>query len=826
MVIRGNGHGRRDRAGRLAGVVWLLLCGGFAAAQIPVPGLARAVPPAEKLAQAGESNNEERFKQWGREAGDTLAAIEEAGANAVLPEGINTASAATRSRVLKQMVLGIRRYFTVQKSLSESQAALAQAKTLAADWAGFKEAPPYPIMLLDDLLNQRDASVEKKAAVQSSIQFYQRSLVQIEAMAAKEERELAEAVQAAGPDPDAAGKWRIDAERADRRLLTVRVALVQMQVLTLREQLETVRAEMALLDRKIEAVGNRVKLGDEELEAVTKAAADRQSAIRRELAALVKQQPMRQAARDRAKAALDKLEADLAAKRAAAKAAEEVDPGKAAEAKAALEADPAQAAEAERASAAATAADEAVRMRFEAEDARMESLPVVVEILESLEQLEEFLPEAYELRQAVLQAVDKVERKAAVEKLVEHRSRLESWLLVIEDRIREVAADLKRQEARFGAISTTDPRFLPMSDLLGAITERQAALQRVEQSVARQLQLSDRWVRDANPEKPADGWFGKIAEGAAMIGSWTRGIWNFEVMKVEDQVELDGQQLTVRRGVTLGVFIGAILFFVVAYLLASMASKRAQAALVRRGRVADAQARTLRSWMMILVGVLLALTTLHFLNIPLTVFAFLGGALAIGLGFGTQTLIKNFISGIILLFERKVRVGDIVDVGGLTGTVVEINTRSSVVRGFDGVEALIPNAEFLETRVVNWTLTNSKVRREVRVGVAYGTQPQVILDLLLEVANRHGLVLKDPPPLASFEEFGDNSLMFLLQFWIEVGGKANAVVVMSDLRLMIEKQLTEMGIGVPYPQRDIHLQTSEPLRVTMVGEAPAPGDLP
>jgi small-conductance mechanosensitive channel len=189
-------------------------------------------------------------------------------------------------------------------------------------------------------------------------------------------------------------------------------------------------------------------------------------------------------------------------------------------------------------------------------------------------------------------------------------------------------------------------------------------------------------------------------------------------------------------------------------------------------------------------------------------------------------LIKNFISGIILLFERKVRVGDIVDVGGLTGTVVEINTRSSVVRGFDGVEALIPNAEFLETRVVNWTLTNSKVRREVRVGVAYGTQPQVILDLLLEVANRHGLVLKDPPPLASFEEFGDNSLMFLLQFWIEVGGKVNAVVVMSDLRLMIEKRLTEMGIGVPYPQRDIHLQTTEPLRLAMVGEAPAPGDPP
>ena len=126
-----------------------------------------------------------------------------------------------------------------------------------------------------------------------------------------------------------------------------------------------------------------------------------------------------------------------------------------------------------------------------------------------------------------------------------------------------------------------------------------------------------------------------------------------------------------------------------------------------------------------LIGaLLLALATLNWLSIPLTIFAFLAGALAIGVGFGTQTIIKNFISGIILLVERKIRVGDIIEVDGTLGVVSEINTRSSIVRGFNGIENLIPNSLFLDNRVVNWTLNSRFLRRELKVGVAYGTPPR------------------------------------------------------------------------------------------------------
>jgi small-conductance mechanosensitive channel len=185
---------------------------------------------------------------------------------------------------------------------------------------------------------------------------------------------------------------------------------------------------------------------------------------------------------------------------------------------------------------------------------------------------------------------------------------------------------------------------------------------------------------------------------------------------------------------------------------------------------------------------------LNWLNIPLTIFAFLAGALAIGVGFGTQTIIKNFISGIILLFERKVRVGDIIEVDGINGVVSEINTRSSIVRGFNGIENLIPNSLFLENRVVNWTLNNRLLRRELTVRVALGSPSQKIIEILGEVADRHGLILKTPAPIATFSHFGDNSIDFSLYFWVELNDKTNGLVVDSDLRLMIEKRFDELDI--------------------------------
>jgi small-conductance mechanosensitive channel len=131
---------------------------------------------------------------------------------------------------------------------------------------------------------------------------------------------------------------------------------------------------------------------------------------------------------------------------------------------------------------------------------------------------------------------------------------------------------------------------------------------------------------------------------------------------------------------------------------------------------------------------------------------------------------------------------------------------------------MIPNSVFLENRVTNWTLSSSKMRRNLRVGVAYGSQPQKVMEILTESAGRHGLICKNPEPFAVFDDFGDSALIFTLYFWVELGGSTNAMIVASDLRLMIEKRFTEMEIGVPYPQRDMHLTTDKPIEVRLAKE--------
>ena len=150
---------------------------------------------------------------------------------------------------------------------------------------------------------------------------------------------------------------------------------------------------------------------------------------------------------------------------------------------------------------------------------------------------------------------------------------------------------------------------------------------------------------------------------------------------------------------------------------------------------------------------------------------------------------------------------------GVVGKVVEVNTRSSVIRSADDVETMIPNSSFLENRVTNWTLSSSKMRRNLRVGVAYGSESQTVLEILTECAARHGLICQNPAPFAILEDFGDNALVFSLYFWVELGGSTNTMVVASDLRLMIEKRFSEAGICIPFPQRDMLLTTDKPIQV-------------
>jgi len=206
--------------------------------------------------------------------------------------------------------------------------------------------------------------------------------------------------------------------------------------------------------------------------------------------------------------------------------------------------------------------------------------------------------------------------------------------------------------------------------------------------------------------------------------------------------------------------------------------------------------------------VVLAITTLELLNVPLTAFAFVSGAIALGVGFGAQNIINNFISGWILMWERPIRIGDFLEVGDASGTVESINTRSTLIRRTDGVHLLIPNIALLENTVVNWTLIDDLARTKVRVGVAYGSPVKRVAELIRQATEEQGATLKDPVPLVLFEDFGDNALVFDVFFWINAVGERDLRAIRSDIRFRISELFEANNIVVAFPQRDVHLDGS------------------
>jgi small-conductance mechanosensitive channel len=214
--------------------------------------------------------------------------------------------------------------------------------------------------------------------------------------------------------------------------------------------------------------------------------------------------------------------------------------------------------------------------------------------------------------------------------------------------------------------------------------------------------------------------------------------------------------------------------------------------------------------------VAVAMTALSLLNVPLTAFAFISGAVAIGVGFGAQNIINNFISGWILLTERPVRIGDFVEIDQHMGVVERIGNRSTRIRRTDGVHLLIPNAQMLERVVVNWTLIDDLIRTKVTVGVAYGSPVKLVADLFMQAVERQPEVRAEPRPAVILEDYGDNAIIFESFFWCEVGGERQLRQIRSAVRFALDELFKEHGIVIAFPQRDTHLDTLSPLEIRLV----------
>lgn len=205
-------------------------------------------------------------------------------------------------------------------------------------------------------------------------------------------------------------------------------------------------------------------------------------------------------------------------------------------------------------------------------------------------------------------------------------------------------------------------------------------------------------------------------------------------------------------------------------------------------------------YLIIAFGVVFALSSL---GIDLSQFNLMAGALGLGIGFGLQTVISNFVSGLILVFERPILPGDTVEVNNLLGTVNRIGVRSSSISTFDGAEVVVPNNNLIANDLINWTLSNRSKRVEVLVGTSYDADPNQVLKILFNAATENSSVLKTPPPQALFSEFGDSSLNFRLRFWVHY---EKGLQTKSEVSIAIYNLFKKNGIEIPFPQRDVRIR--------------------
>ncbi len=309
--------------------------------------------------------------------------------------------------------------------------------------------------------------------------------------------------------------------------------------------------------------------------------------------------------------------------------------------------------------------------------------------------------------------------------------------------------------------------------------------------------------------QPLEGSDTSVVSGGAEVGD----------LDVEDWPEVARDIWTARlfnageTTIHLNQLVIALLVAIFGLWLARRLSLVVHGRLVRNKRVNNQAAATIQKLVFYFAAVIAMLVALPIAGIPITIFTVLGGAIAIGVGFGAQNLFNNLISGIILMTERPIRLGDIVEVGDHQGRIEEVGNRCTRVRRFDGIDVLVPNSLLLQEPVINWTLKDADIRGSVAVGVAYGSPTAKTRDLIEQAAHHHPKIHDTPAPTVLFTDFGDNALGFEVLFWTSVTSPMDLNKIQSDLRFEIDKLLGEAGIVIAFPQRDIHLDTTKPLDI-------------
>ncbi|MGI9518262.1 MAG: mechanosensitive ion channel domain-containing protein [Pirellulaceae bacterium] len=384
------------------------------------------------------------------------------------------------------------------------------------------------------------------------------------------------------------------------------------------------------------------------------------------------------------------------------------------------------------------------------------------------------------------------------ERAAAYARRLQESSDVIQLRSVEVRAELANLQTRVSDNRDSSlARWLTIQQdelaLLGAAyDERLMQISQIRQLLARVVDETGKLLGDA----PTTGWLDNV---------WSTLVhcWNFEVASIDD------------RPVTVRKIVGGLLLFVLGLVLAKLLSRILGRRVLPRLGANSGISQAVQSIVFYLLVIIFGLFVLEVFNVPLTVFTFMGGAVAIAAGFGSQNILNNFISGLILMAERPIRVGDLVEVNNSYGTIEHIGARSTRVRTGTNLELIIPNSKFLENNVTNFTLSDTRSRTQIDVGVAYGSPTREVEKILHQVITDCPDTFDSPEPIVLFKEFADNALQFEVHFWIRMRTMMDSERIRSMLRHEIDHALRQAGITIAFPQRDIHLDSETPIELNV-----------
>jgi potassium-dependent mechanosensitive channel len=637
----------------------------------------------------------------------------------------------------------------------------------SAGWSGFAEPPPYSIFLADQIWNTRYSLRLAVEGLESQLGLIQLRFDRArDALKAAEERlrQASERVETTKDDPAQGSLERStrDLEDLRKRAAAVSVNAAETSKARVEEELADTRARLAFAQRQFEAADPQVTFTQADLNKVRARLSKEERRLETDLQqAISERQLQSQALQDSER----HLQAQIA--RQSTKPT------------------------ADQAATAMSQAKEAI----ERQRAQLDNVVLQGDLLKQLLDVVEGERQLWETRFALAHDPNPAHARQAFERFTPLFTNVRASRELLRQQLGVVSGQISEFDNRLRhAASAVERRH--QNEMLQAYRQREETYNRSLQRIDQAARLLERWrseIKERHKELPLSARVEDWRHRAWEIATWA---WHFEVFSVEDTIEVEGKAITGSRGVTIGKILGALTILLVGYWICLyLARLIGRLAVTRLGLTADV-ANLVRQWSQAFLITILVIISLVSVKIPLTIFAFLGGAFAIGVGFGAQNLLKNVISGILILVERPLRVGDLIEVDNVRGRVTTIGLRSSTVRDAKGMETLIPNSSFLERNLTNWTYSSLFSRFSLRVGLAYGSPARQVSDLLGNLAKEHPKILKSPAPQVLLEEFGGQGFIFTVNYWLEIRLDMDPNEVASELRMLIEQKFTEAGLKV------------------------------